>query len=219
MPGEGQTEADFIKTILWSYVLWFEACQPVGRFLMLIVRNTSPENHKSASRAFLNLNNLRTSHAHNLLQTSKSDQRKLEQARTWLASNGGNEADWARCTSILSAELAAAIDVIREHWQKIMQSGEDREAAILSPTDTIEREWEPHVVDAIVSDVATSIGLESLDVVRYRSGGLDEWRKAVELFSDRESAEAALRRIIRQEMVAKFGASPIEAEASEREIP
>src|SRR5450756_1816760 len=96
-PGNDRGDAAFIRSVLWGYVLWFEACQPAGRYLMSIVRNSSPEDQKAASRAFQDVQNLRTYYAHNLLPSSKDDQYKLNQAKVWLAQNGGAERDWDRC--------------------------------------------------------------------------------------------------------------------------
>lgn len=205
-PCEDRGEAAFIKSVLWGYVLWFEACQPSGRYLMNIVRNSSPEDQKEASRAFLDLQNLRTFHAHNLLPSSKNDQYKLNQAKAWLAQNGGAERDWDRCTAKLCSSLAAALDILRTHWNRVTASPEDAVTAIQALIGALDREWEPHLFDRMVEEVATSLELSDFDPVKYRATRLEDWRKITEFFLDRTSAEAALRRTIHQEMVIKFGA-------------
>lgn len=205
-PREDRGEAAFIKTVLWSYVLWFEACQPAGRYLMSIVRNSSAEDQKAASRAFQDLQNLRTFHAHNLLPSSKSDQYKLNQAKAWLAQNGGAERDWDGCTAKLCSCLAAALDILCAHWNRVTASPEDAATSIQSLIGALDREWEPHLFDRMVEEVAISLGLSEFDPVKYRANRLEDWRKITEFFLDRASAEAAVRRAIHQEMVTKFGA-------------
>ena len=207
-PGEGQGEAAFIKSVLWGYVLWFEACQPAGRYLMNIVRNSSPEEHKAASRAFQDLQDLRTFHAHNLLPSSKEDQYKLNQAKAWLVQNGGAAHDWDRCTYKLCSGLTAALDVLCSHWNLLTASPEDAVTAIRTLINSLEREWEPHLFDRMIEEVATSLKLSDFDPVKYRKTRLEDWRKITDFFLDRTSAEAALRRAIHQEMAIKFGAVP-----------
>ncbi len=206
-PGNDGGEAAFIKSVLWGYVLWFEACQPAGRYLMNIVRNSSPEEQKTASRAFQDVQNLRTFQAHNLLPSSTSDQYKSNQAKAWLVQNGGAERDWDRCTTKLCSDLAVALDIVCSHWSRVISSPEDAVTAVRGLIDALEREWEPHVFDAMVEEVAISLGLLDFDPVKYRGVRLDDWRKITEFFSDRTSAEAALRRAVKQEMVIKFGTS------------
>lgn len=206
-PGEDRGQAAFIKSILWGYVLWFEACQPAGRYLMNIVRNSSPEDQKAASRAFQDLQNLRTFHAHNLLPSSKNDQYTLNQAKAWLAQNGGTECDWDRCTAKLCSGLAAALDILSNHWNRVTASPEDAVTAIQALIGALDREWEPYLFDRIIEEVATALGLSDFDPVKYRRTRLDDWRKITEFFLDRTSAEAALRRAIHQEMAIKFGAA------------
>jgi hypothetical protein len=155
-PNDDQGEAAFIRTVLWGYVLWFEACQPAGRYLMSIVRNSSPEDHRAASRAFQDVQNLRTYQAHNLLPSSRDDQYRLNQAKAWLAQNGGTERDWHRCTTKMSSDLKCAIDSLHKHWNVLVESPEDKAAGIQGLINALEREWEPHWFDRIVDEVAIS---------------------------------------------------------------
>ena len=204
-PGDDRGQAAFIKSVLWGYVLWFEASQPAGRYLMNIVRNSSPEDQKAASRAFQDLQNLRTFHAHNLLPSSNSDQYKLSQAKAWFAQNGGAERDWDRCTSTLCSDVAGALDILCAHWNRVTASPEDADMAIPALIESLNRHWEPHLFDRMIEEVAASLGLADFDPVMYRGTRLDDWRRIAEFFLDRTSAEAALRRVIHQEMSIKFG--------------
>ncbi|MGS0648924.1 hypothetical protein ACU81Q_15000 [Komagataeibacter melomenusus] len=176
---------------------------------MNIVRNSSPDDQKAASRAFQDVQNIRTFHAHNLLSSSRSDQYKLTQAKAWLVQNGGAERDWDRCTAKLCSGLAGALDILCTHWNRVTASPEDAVTAIQALIDAIEREWEPHLFDRMVEEVAVTLGLSDFDPVKYRQARLEDWRKTTEFFLDRTSAEAALRRAIHQEMTIKFGAASI----------
>jgi len=175
---------------------------------MNIVRNSSVEDQKAASRAFQDLQNLRTFHAHNLLPSRKGDEYKLNQAKAWLAQNGGADLDWGRCTDSLCLGLAAALDILRKHWSRVTSSSEDAVIAVQTIFEALEREWEPHLFDGMIEDVAKSLSLPDFDTVKYRDSRLQDWRKITELFLDRTSAEAAVRRAIFQEMEQKFGAFP-----------
>ena len=204
---EERGEAAFIKSVLWGYVLWFEACQPAGRYLMSIVRNSSPDDHRAAAKAFQDVQNLRTFHTHNLLPSNRSDQYKLTQAKIWLVENGGAEEEWDRCAAKLCNELSVAIEILSSHWGRVTASSEDAPTATRGLIDALNRDWEPHLFDRMIEDVAMSLGLPDLNPVKYRSDRLEDWRKITDLFSDRTSAEAAVRRAIQQEMAMRFGAA------------
>jgi hypothetical protein len=206
-PGNDPDEAAFIKLVLWGFVLWYEACQPTGRYLMSIVRNASPEHHKAASRAFQDVQNLRTFQTHNLLSSNASDQYKLSQAKAWLAQNGGPERDWGRCLNKLCSDLTLAFNMLYNHWIIVTSSPEDAVAAIKGLISALEREWEPHLFDSMIEEAASTLGLLDFNPVKYRGTRLDEWRKITDLFLDRTGAEAAVRRAIYQEMSMKFGAA------------
>ena len=208
LPGDDDDEAAFLKLLLWSYVLWFEACQPVGRHLMSIVRNSSPDDQKVAARTFLDIQNLRTFHAHNLRESNAGDQHKINQAKAWLVGNGAAKQNWEACLEKLTSSLIAALNILRAHWGRLMESPEDALAAVQALNEALERNWEPYLFDSIVDEIASTLALTDFDAVKYRNLRLEDWRKAAELFQDRMSAEAALRRMIRQELLAKFGANP-----------
>jgi len=102
--------------------------------------------------------------------------------------------------------LASALDILYAHWNRITASSEDAGTATQSLLDALEGEWEPHIFDRMIEEIAASLGLSDFDPVKYRVSRLEDWRKTAEFFSDRMSAEAALRRVIHQEMAMKFGA-------------
>lgn len=208
-PNHSQGEAAFIKSVLWCYALWFEACQPAGRYLTNIVRNSEPEEHKTASRAFRDVQNLRTFHAHNLLPHDKNDEYKLNQAKAWLSQNGGAERDWDGCTVKLCSGLATAVDILCAHWNRVTASPEDASTAIQGLLDELDRNWEPHTYDNIIVEFADMLGLSDIDPVKYRNARIKDWQEIAKFFLDRTSAEAALRRTIHQEMKVKFGTASI----------
>lgn len=204
-PDEDGSEAAFIKTVLWGYVFWFEACHPAGRHLLDIVRNTSPSQHASAARVFKDIQSLRTYATHNLLPSSRSDQYQLDQARAWLAENGAAARDWSACTTKLCATLATNLSILCDHWEAIIASPEDSGVAIQRLVAAVDRDWPAHMYDRMIDEAASRLGLAGLNPVAFRQQRLDDWRKIASLFADRAAAEAALARAIQQELEAKFG--------------
>ena len=204
-PSDDTTEISFHKAIMWGYVFWLEACQPAGRHLLNIVRNTSPADHKLISRAFTDLQNLRASKAHNLDPTSTGDRYKLEQAKLWLLENGGEPPDWQACNRSLSYSLTSAVTILVSKWNEIVLSDEDAKIAICELLRAIDREWPAYLFDRIVENAAECLSLTGFDAVTYRKTRLQDWRSLTEVFSDRKSAEAAIGRAILQELTLKFG--------------
>ncbi|WP_421406624.1 hypothetical protein [Agrobacterium tumefaciens] len=177
---------------------------------MNIVRNSSPDDHKVASRAFQDIQNLRTFHAHNLLPSKQSDQYKMSQAKAWILQNAGPAREWDLCAVKLCTSLATALDIICNHWNRVTSSPEDSVTAVQALSDALEREWEPYLFDHIIEEAATALELPDFDAVKYRGARLDEWKKITEFFLDRSSAEAAIRRVIHQEMKIKFGVASVQ---------
>jgi hypothetical protein len=205
-PENDETELSFHKAVMWGYVFWYEACQPAGRHILNIIRNTSQDGYKNANRAFLDVQNLRTFKAHNLLINSKSDQYKLTQSKAWLAQNGANNGDWHSCTRSICNSLSAAINLICDTWETMISCPEDAEVAVQDLLNVIDREWPGHLFDNMIEEASASIGLSDIDAVTYRNGRLNDWRAITELFAERVSAEAAVKRAILQELTLKFGA-------------
>jgi hypothetical protein len=204
-PQDDASEISFHKSILWGYAFWYEACQPAGRHLLNIVRNTSRESYSLANRAFLDVQNLRTFKAHNLSLASKSDQYKLTQAKVWLAQNRAAESDWGFCINSLCEALARALNILCDRWEVLVNSSEDAESAIQDLIGAINREWPAHLFDRIIEDASALLDLPDLDSAAYRKMRLDDWRRITDLFTERVSAEAAVKRAIIQELTMKFG--------------
>jgi hypothetical protein len=204
-PSNDTMEISFHKAVLWGYAFWFEACQPAGRYLLNVVRNTSPTDHKLASRAFTDVQNLRTSKTHNLNPTDKGDRHKLNQAEVWLIQNGGQLGDWGACTTSLCNSLASALNILADRWESIILSDEDAKIGVQELLFVIDHEWPAHLFDRMVEEAAAHLHLTDLDPVAYRKGRLMDWRTITEVFSDRMSAETAIRRAILQELSLKFG--------------
>mgnify|MGYP006900563955 CR=1 FL=1 len=201
-------ELGFYKLVLWCYVFWYEACPPAGRHILSILRSNSPVEHKTASSTFTVVNYLRTRMAHNL-GTSRGDQHKLTQAGIWLEQHGGQEIDWAQCVAALGDSMTVAVSALSTQWELLMKSPEDAMTAVERLLLEVHQDWPPHRFDPVITEVAESMSLEGLDVVRFRQTRQEEWQKLARLFISRPDAEVAIRRIIYSEMTRTFGPSII----------
>jgi hypothetical protein len=204
-PADPQDELHFIKLVSWCYVFAFEASQPATRYILSLLRAAGPSEHRTVGTMLENVNNLRTVRGHNLIPESKSDDYRVRQANIWLVQNGGEPPEWHRCCGALCAQVTSAITLLRSRWERLTANAEDAATAIHDLMVTIDREWPPHIFDRIVEDAAGEIGLQGLDVVKYRQSRLDRWRELVGFFESREHAETAMRAAIRRELELLFG--------------
>lgn len=213
VPTGSSDEISFYKLVLWSCAFWNEACQPAGRHVLSIVKNTSISEYKVASGAFATVQNLRTVLAHNLNPVDKGDQRKAEQARIWLLAEGGDPPNWATCISSLCSSMTAALTILADRWETISGSPEDAAIGVQRLTFAMDREWPGHIFDRMIEQAAAKHRLSGLDPVAFRDPRLAGWRKLSEMFATREDAEIAVQRAITQELSGIFGgAQPLESQ-------
>jgi hypothetical protein len=204
-PSEPQDELHFLKLVSWSYVFLFESAQPAVRHVLSLLRTADPNRHKSVSAILETVHNLRTVNFHNLSSGSRGDDYKKRQVDIWLLQNGGSPRDWSQCCESLCAQIISAVACLTEKWRQLTSKPEDATPAIESLITAIDREWAPHTFDRMAEAAALNIGLQGLDVVKYRQNRLDHWRELVGFFQTREEAEIALKAAILRELERTFG--------------
>jgi len=211
-PREPEDELHFVKLVSWCYVFFFESSQKTTKYVLSLLRTRSPDEHKSVTSIFENVNNLRTVRAHNLSAGSKRDEYKKTQAHIWLIQNGAGEpTDWPSCCRSLCESVISAIHCLTDRWQQVTGNSEDAPTVVRELIAAIDREWPPYVFDGMVEDAATNIGLVGFDYVKYRESRLDGWRDLVGFFEERESAEVAISAAIQRELEQLFGRHPSQA--------
>jgi hypothetical protein len=207
-PNGDEDELHFVRLVLWCYAFWFEACHPAGNHIASLIKVASPQDYKKVEEPFRIVRSLRTATAHNLAPPSKENDRTSQQATIWLKVNGGEPRDWRRCCHLLSADIKNAVEHLHHAWELLIQSSDDAQAGIERLLQALKRDWPAHGFDRMVEVAVESLGVSGLDIVAYRSKRLQDWRILAGYFEDRNLAEGALRRAIKQELSDLFGSIP-----------
>jgi hypothetical protein len=207
-PHGDEDELHFVRLVLWCYAFWFEACHPAGNHIASLLKVASPQHHKKVEECFRIVRNLRTATAHNLAPPSKENDRTSQQATIWLKANGGEPRDWRRCCHVLSEEIRNAVELLYNAWSSLIKDSDDAEAGIQRLLQALKRDWPAHGFDRMVEVAVDSLGIFGLDIIAYRSKRLQDWRILAGYFEDRNLAEGALQRAIRQELSDLFGSPP-----------
>jgi hypothetical protein len=204
-PSGDEDELYFVRLVLWCYVFWFEACHPAGSHLVSLLKVGSATDYRKVDEIFRVVRSLRTATAHNLNPPSKQNNYTGEQASIWLAMVGGDPRDWRKCSRRLCEDAKNAVEVLSNTWFSVVGNPEDAPGGIERLLLALTRDWPAHAFDRMLEHAANSVGLTGLDLVAYRTKRIEHWRSLAAFFSNRNDAEVALQRAIRQELVASFG--------------
>jgi hypothetical protein len=204
-PTGTEDELHFFKLVLWCYVFWFEACHPAGKHIASLLRTSTPTDYKKVMDAFRAVQQLRTVRAHNMQPTSKEDEYKTTQAGLWLTTSGGEPTDWQKCCRRLCESIATSVGLLHRTWTAVTSEDDDAEIGKAQLQMAVDREWPAHRFDRLLEEAAARAGLESLDIVAYRTTRLTRWQELAKFFVDSQDAEQALRRAILRELEDIFG--------------
>lgn len=196
----------FTRLVAWAYVFLFEVANgPIG-FLENVLRAGDPACHSTVAKSKRLVRTLRTVQFHHLSPHSKSDMQTKTFAETWYAQHDGSE-PWQHRVEALCADVAQAISCLGRKWDELLCAQDAAPGAVVQLQEHLENFWPAHTFDPIVESVARDIGLTDFDYVRFRNDRIEHWRKITGLFSNRQSAFAALSSAVRQEMQSLFGGS------------
>lgn len=205
IPVQPPDELHFYQLVVWCYGFFYEAAIDVLKEFKALMRQGPPERTNRFDRALKIVNNLRTYKVHNLPGKENDNKRKL--AEQWIRDASCNGRGIAGAVEDLCRTTLEMVGDLNDVWKSATQDMEDLKQLVERMVMVIEKTWQPHELDAIVTDVATEIDLPGFDAKAFRDLHLEEWRKTANCFIDRETAETGLRRHIRSLMQSKFGSS------------
>lgn len=204
IPRPPPDDLHFHKLVVWCYGFFYEAAIDVLRECKALLKQGAPERTNRFDRGSRVVNNLRTYKVHNL-PPSKENDSKRRQAEAWIAEASSDGKGIAGATQELCRITLEMVHDLIAAWSDATNDAGDAVQLIERVLNAIDKTWQPHELDDIVSDVATEINLSGFDAKAFRDLHLDEWRKCANCFVDRETAAVGLRRIIRSAMQSKFG--------------
>ena len=204
-PTAPEDELHFLKLVSWTYILFVECFPILYKQIGSTIRVSDAATFKRINEIQQNIQALRTFQGHNLLANSASDQRKISLVTIWRQNYGGSPIIWSNCCTALCDQTIEILKYLEVAISKIFMDQEDASQFNNDLRFTVERNWEPHEFDRIVDDAAKEIGIEGIDVVKYRDSRIKIWRDTVSLFSVRAEANIAVSRSIKEELNQKFG--------------
>lgn len=205
-PEEPPNELHFVRLVNWSYVLLNEAGGAAYKELARFLKNSRPDLSRAYQDGRRDIDALRTALAHNLPNDGGSNDRTKRIADAWLVQNGGAD-DWpSRCTALHNT-LCTMIAALREAFLQLSHGSGANGDGIARMLESINRYWPPHMFDSLVEETARDIGLPPFDAVAFRRPRQEQWSALASLFSTRDDAADALRRVIRADLERVFGSN------------
>ena len=204
-PSGMKDELYFHKLVSWSYVALTEAFPVPLKQLSNSLRSTDIERHKLLVDTRAVVQALRTVQSHNLAKKTAGNERQRALTETWYAANGGAPLMWEACCTALCAQVLEVLRALRMTWEYLTTDPGDRSSFLEKLCVALDTDWPAHTFDPAVEEAARSLGLVDFDVVAFRQSRLEEWRKLVVFFPDRQAAIGAMNRAITQELKMIFG--------------
>lgn len=178
LPVSLDDELSFYRLVMWGYALIQEAAKVPLAFLT----NLPPMN--LADPPLRDIALLRTWIGHNLSLGSDRDIKTLRKAHVWLrnsctAGTPSTPQHWESCCNSLYVGIldvlhgaTAACDALDDET--------DGDRLVDDLKSRIDNQWEAFRFDSYVTDAAARLGYVGLDIVKFRSRHLDEWRRVVQ---------------------------------------
>ena len=203
-PVDGEGEISFLRLVAWSYVLLFEAGRISIPFLLRL--SLAYEQQKESIEL---IRALRTWSFHNLGLDSDRDQQLSRQVERWFLGTCGqsppdDRASWNVCFASASGLVEDVVQRCREAVAEALSTDDGGEAFIKDLQHRIERSWAPHRFDALVSDVATRLGVR-VDVAKFRRPRLDAWRSFLLGLADEDDPGEAMVRLMERDLLEYVG--------------
>ena len=203
-------ESYFKDTILWCYV-FFRETGPVIPYSRKLLRAHNTQAHERYQQLVKIIDAARTTYVHNFTEDSPSDQKKKSDFEIWVKSNCHVERDWSVLSTAVITDATIVISEIEKIWKRLSENPFDQKELKRDYEQQKLTSWEAHKFDSIVNGIAEELCLVEFDSTKFREEGnrLERWRKLASCFRSRAAAEAAIKRVIRQEIFNLFGAEAL----------
>jgi hypothetical protein len=204
-PPLSPAELGFLRVVAWLYVHYYEVGLVGTRFLSGLFdpyQITRPEALRLHMRRVAQL---RTYMQHNLDPGKPRDREIQAESERWFQEACGSqvpagEGQWERCLEALLEEahefLGGCVATIRG-----IEQDEGRDEVVEQWIFRAKRHHTPDAFDRIVSEVATDLGREHLDVVRFRKRFYDRWIEALDLLDGDYNFAMEGRRVVESSLL------------------
>jgi hypothetical protein len=204
-PPLSPAELGFLRVVAWLYVHYYEVGLVGVKFLSGLLdayEIVRPEAHRMHMRQVAQL---RTYMQHNLDPGQPRDREIQNESEQWFRNRCGShlpagEDQWERCLEALLQEshdfLGGCVATIRG-----IEQDEGRDEIVAQWTFRARRHHAPEAFDRIVSEAASDLGREHLDVVRFRKRFYDRWIEALALLDGEYDFAVEGRRVVESSLL------------------
>jgi hypothetical protein len=204
-PPLSPAELGFLRVVAWLYVHYHEVGLVGVKFLSGLFdayEVVRPEAHRRHMRQVAQL---RTYLQHNLDPGKPRDREIQTESEQWFQESCGShlpagEDQWERCLEALLQEahdfLGGCVATIRG-----IEQDEGRDDVVAQWTFRARRHHAPEAFDRIVSETASDLGREHLDVVRFRKRFYDRWIEALALLDGEYDFAVEGRRVVESSLL------------------
>ena len=204
-PATSDDEVAFLRLTTWSYSLLFEAGRTSFKLLLAVppIDGDVPA-HDRHMATLDSVQQLRTWLHHNLGFDSDRELTIRRTVSEWFLTACGATAPtcaehWKRCFDRLCVDVEALVLYCLEVLSSIMRSVEDRNQVLETWRRRLERDWEAHRFDQLVTDSAARLDV-SINARAFRERRLSDWKRYLESIPESEDPVPAMERLIDAEV-------------------
>ena len=205
-PSGDDDEASFLRLASWSFVLIFEAGRVSVAFLLKV---NLPDTHGATDhkRTKQHVQQLRTWLFHNVGFDSRDLGMRREVA-DWFITCCGNSypetpAHWKLCFNRLATDVRDLAIYCSGIVSRIAASSEDSGQLFNDLRHRIDRQWDAHEFDKIVSNAAARLG-RTIDSRQFRETRLNSWRNYLEALPEDADFQSEMERLIDSQVYTHF---------------
>lgn len=204
-PPLSPAELGFLRVVAWLYVHYHEVGLVGTKFLSGLFDAYELAQPEALRRHMRRVAQLRTYMQHNLDPGKPRDREIQADSERWFQEVCGSrvparEDQWEHCLEALLEEahefLDGCVATIRE-----IEQDEGRDEVVEQWTFRAKRHHTPEAFDRIVAEVATDLGREHLDVVRFRKRFYDRWIEALDLLDGEYDFAVEGRRVVESSLL------------------
>ena len=207
MPKFHPPELGLLRTVSWFYVLYFE----IGRVNVEFMTEKIPVYDLDPAGELCEhpreVDRLRTYFQHHL-DPGKSRHRKIQYAcESWFrtqceAPNPDTDEQWTCCLRGLLEQAHGFVSALRFCIRRIHED-EAREQIVTDWNLRIRRYHPRHEFDGLLSQVASDMGRDALDVVGFRNRFYDKWVKELGMLQGDYEFEVEARKLMEHALMSE----------------
>lgn len=198
-------ELGFIRSVAWLYVLYFETGKENIKFISKKFSVYQIDEDSNTPKHLQSVNHLRTSLQHDLFADTLHNQDVKSHCKIWYLDRCDSEhpkhdTEWENCLFSLLKDATSFFIALDNCIDKLSKD-EFVEVIITDWKRKLSQYHPPHEFDRIIETIASDIGRDNLDSVKFRMKNHQSWSNELALLQD-YNFESEARKIIERDLLA-----------------